>query len=156
MTIGNRLNIAIVSQMLKEYKKIRMMNYITDNQAFTPPPPANIVPNPAALLNFIKPQSLHSQARLFQPQRAQRNAKDSQARGGVYFLLSESEFSKSGFQPLQRSPWDKERGETQRVSARPKLLRGVNKFVEASYFCHRHPFPKGMPVAWETHKHLNE
>ena len=37
MILGNQLNSAIVSYMLKKHKKIRIMTYIADKQSFTPP-----------------------------------------------------------------------------------------------------------------------
>ena len=56
MTLCNRLNSAIVSQILKEYKKIKIMAYayITDSQVFIPPL-IKYRAKPGRTLNFIKP-----------------------------------------------------------------------------------------------------
>ena len=53
MTIGNRLNRAIVSYMLKEHKKTRIMTYIADNHTFIPP--YQISCQTRYTLHFIKP-----------------------------------------------------------------------------------------------------
>ena len=55
MTNGNRLNIAIVSQMLKEHKSMKIMNYIADNQLFNYQPTRKYRAKPRRTLNFIKP-----------------------------------------------------------------------------------------------------
>ena len=95
MTKGNQSDNTILSQMLKEHKKIRIMTYIADNQSFTPSH-CKYCAKPGYLgSEFAEFKNYQNQDLRSQPQSTLRDAKSfhSQVRGGVCLFLFGSEFS---------------------------------------------------------------